>query len=419
MSIWFHIDGRRQIIARCLAGLAAGLAGYAAGSQDGGVHLVPMFPAADDQVRQGFARVINHSRRAGEVRIEAFDDEGVGYGPVTLAMDTVETVHLNSTDLEEGNAAKGLSAGIGSGIGDWRLTLSSGLDVEVLSYIRTPADGFLTSMHDLVPTREDGVHRVAIFNPGSNRDQVSRLRLINPGDQDAEVTITGVDGNGLSPGDDVRLTLAAGGSRTIDARELESGGNGLRGGLGDGAGKWQLAIESDRTIHAMSLLLSPTGHLTNLSTAPAIVDDGVHTVPLFPAASDPLGRQGFVRVINHSGEPGEVTIRAFDDTDRDFGTSQLELNANEIVHFNSDDLEMGSAAKRLTGGTGAGDGGWRLELTSDLEIEVLAYIRTTGDGFLTAMHDTVSGEGDRYRVRHLQSRRERQPGEPPAPGERR
>ena len=50
----------------------------------------------------------------------------------------------------------------------------------------------------------------------------------------------------------------------------------------------------------MSLLESPTGHLTNLSTAPDHGEPGLFTVPLFPAAGDALGRQGFQRVANTS-----------------------------------------------------------------------------------------------------------------------
>ena len=38
--------------------------------------------------------------------------------------------------------------------------------------------------------------------------------------------------------------------------------------IGDGQGKWELAVASDRPLMVMSLLSSPTGHLTNLSTAP-------------------------------------------------------------------------------------------------------------------------------------------------------
>ena len=65
--------------------------------------------------------------------------------------------------------------------------MRSELDVEVYAYLRT-ADGFLTSMHDLVPT-EGGIHQVVVFNPASNRNQVSRLRLVNPNDVDVEVRV--------------------------------------------------------------------------------------------------------------------------------------------------------------------------------------------------------------------------------------
>ena len=262
-----------------------------------------MFPAASDGVRQGFARIVNHSTRSGEVHIEAYDDDGTRFGPVTLDIDADATVHFNSGDLEDGNAAKGLAAGTGPGIGDWWLALSSDLDIEVLSYIRTPGDGFLTSMHDVVPPDANGDYRVAIFNPGSNADQVSRLRLVNAGEQAAEVTITGIDDRGASPGGAVRVSVPAGAARTLAADELESGA-GLPGALGDGTGKWTLRAASDTPVLVMSLLQSPTGHLTNLSTAPGSLDAGVYTVPLFPAASDPFGRQGFVRVDQPLGGGG-------------------------------------------------------------------------------------------------------------------
>ena len=175
-------------------------------------------------------------------------------------------VHFNSDDLEQGSPGKGLSGGTGAGEGDWRLEFTSDLEIEVLSYIRT-GDGFLTSMHDVAPSAGNR-HRVAVFNPGSNRNQESLLRLINPGDGSAKVTITGIDGNGAPGESEITLTIPDGKSRTVGAWDLESGADELDGALGDGAGKWQLLIESDRPVVAMSLLRSPTGHLTNLSTAP-------------------------------------------------------------------------------------------------------------------------------------------------------
>ena len=175
-----------------------------------------------------------------------------------------ETAHFNSDDLEHGNAEKGLSGGVGAGEGAWRLALSSELDIEVLAYVRT-ADGFLTAMHDSVPARRER-HRVPVFNPASNLDQVSRLRVVNASDEDAAVTVTGIDGAGRSPGGEVQFAVAAGSGRSVTAQELETG-DGVDGALGDGAGKWQLVVTADRPVVVMSLLESPTGHLTNLSTA--------------------------------------------------------------------------------------------------------------------------------------------------------
>ena len=232
-----------------------------------GPALVALFPSASDPLyREGFVRVINRSGVAGEVSVEAIDDSGTVLGTAALSIAGGATAHFNSSDLQDGNPEKGLSGGVGSGEGNWRLLLDSELDFEALSYIRTE-DGFLTAMHDVAPL-SDGAYRVVTFNPGSNPHQVSSLRLINPGPQAAAVTITGVDDAGVSPGGAVVVSVAAGGSRTLPASELETGGAGVTGALGDGAGKWRLRVSSDQPIMVMSLLESPTGHLTNLSTAP-------------------------------------------------------------------------------------------------------------------------------------------------------
>ena len=236
-------------------------------------HHIPLFVTASDPLdRQSFVRVINYADEGDEVYIDAFDDEGTDYGPLILTIGANEVFHINSNDLENGNAEKGLDGATGPGQGRWRLELVGGLGIEVLAYLRTD-DGFVTSMHDIVPHTGTGYH-VAFFNPGSNASQVSQLRLVNPGAESAEVSIEGVDGAGESPGTAVELSVPARGARTLSASELESeDGRGealqdLVGALGDGAAKWRLVVKSDQPIQVMSLLASPTGHLTNLSTAP-------------------------------------------------------------------------------------------------------------------------------------------------------
>ena len=382
-------------------------------------HRIALFPAADDAAgRQGFARVVNRSGESGEVRIEAWDDAGVMRGPVTLRLAGNEAVHFNSADLEGGNEAKGLTGATGAGTGQWRLALRSTLELEVLSYIRT-GDGFLTSMHDVAPEGAQG-HRVVIFNPGRNVNQASRLRVVNAGEEEAEVRIEGVDDAGESPGTAVTFTLGAGAARTLGARELERGSaRGLSGALGRGSGKWRLVVSSAQPLRVLSLLSSPTGHLTNLSSVAGESEtEGTHEMAYFPAASrwEGEGVQGFARVVNRTDEPGEVRIEGIDDAGVRRGPVRLTLGANEAVHFNSADLEEGNAGKGLSGGIGTGSGDWRLEVRSTLELEVLSYIRT-GDGFLTGMHD-VAPEGPRGAPGgHLQPGSQRQPGEPAAGGE--
>ena len=375
--------------ASCIALLAIGGVAHAQ-------HAVPLFiakPSTGVAEQQGFVRIVNHDDRTGAVHVVAFDDAGVRRGPIRLALQAGETLHFNSQDLQDGNPAKGMSEGVGAPtVGDWRLEIISTLDIEVLAYVRTH-DGFLTSMHDVAPAAAAGI-QIATFNPASNRRQVSRLRLVNPTTAPAAVQIRGVDDSGRMSGV-VRASVPARAARTFTAQELESGA------FGDGAGKWRLTITADQPVQAMSLLASPTGHLSNLSTAPPSARDETHRVPLFPAAADAGSaarpfRQGFVRIVNRAGA-GVVEIAAFDESPRDRPPISLRMAAGETIHINSDDLERGNAAKGLSAGVGDGVGDWRLELRSALAIEVFAYIRTN-DGFLTSMHDRVAAVGNSHRV---------------------
>ena len=368
-------------------------------------HAVPLLSAAGEpNAGQGFVRLVNYGDIAGDVIIEAFDDAGVRRGPVTLSLGARETRHFNAKDLQDGNAEKGLSGGIGAPTeGAWRLALATRLDVRVLAYMRTD-DGLLTSLHDLAPQR-GGTHRIATFYPGRSQRLASKLRLINPGSESAVVSIRGFDDEGDEGDDVVDLTIAPGAAAMRTAQELEEGG------LGTGQGKWRLEITADRPVWAMSLLDSPTGHRTNLSTVPAnvVTANGVasHQVPLLPpygGAADAstshnrVTRLGFVRVANRSDESAVVTVTAFDE---DESTSHravtLTVAAGKTTQFNSRDLQAGNAAKGLSGGVGVGVGNWRLRLDAEQDIQVLAYVRTS-DGLLASLHDVVPATGNRHEV---------------------
>lgn len=325
----------------------AGAQGASAqGSASLNVHRVPLFMSESNEVQEGFVRVINHSAEAGAVSVFAIDDAGGQFGPVTLSLGAGANQHFNSTDLEFGNAGKGLDTGTGAGQGDWRLRFETELDIEVLAYIRTE-DGFVTSMHDLV---EDEGHcwRVPFFNPASNFRQRSLLRLINDGAAAAAVQLHGKDDASVSPGSTVSLTLAAGTARTLTAVDLESGGDNLTGSLGDGKGKWQIAVTADRAIDVVNILESPTGNLTNLSRANTNAEGRC-----WPA--DPLaGADGSIvehlRPYVENGQTPGVIAAVFDASGvRAIAAAGVRKQGSPEVITARDLVHIGSNTKAMTG----------------------------------------------------------------------
>ena len=277
----------------CAAAPAAANAGPGPSS-----HTLPLVLAAGGEAT-GLVRIINHSHEAGTVRVEAIDDAGARFGPVTLDLAAKHAVHLTSYHIEAGNAGRGLPEGVGDGEGHWRLKLTSALDIEPGAYVRT-SDGLLTSVHDSVVEGGPGRWHVPIFNPGNNRSKVSLLRIVNTSDARATVEIDGVDDQGRPAEDKVLLTLEPRAARAVTALALESGEDGLDGRLGDGAGKWRLDISADQPVRVMNLLRSPTGDLANLSTTTAPEEDiSIH----FVGCAAPQGFHGYLA--RGAGEAGE------------------------------------------------------------------------------------------------------------------
>ena len=230
--------------------------------------VVPFLVAASTSPPWGFVRVENRSDESGSVEIMALDDTGQRFGPVSLSLDAGEVASFTSHHLEEGEAERGLSAGLGDGEGHWRLELDTDLDITARAYARNPEDYVSRIDATVAGVYEDGMHRyeVAFFNPGSNVVKRSVLRLVNPSDTDAEVTVSAVDDDGVTaPEGDVTLTVPAGEARDLGAQALESGGEGFSGSLGDGEGKWRLTVHSDRVLHVLSLVRSREGYLASLS----------------------------------------------------------------------------------------------------------------------------------------------------------
>ena len=254
--------------------LAAFPSAMADGPTHGGVAVPLMLPPGDPH-GQSFVRLTNDHRTApADVRVTAIDDGGNVSGSFAIQLAAGQRFHFNSDDLAYGNADKRIDGvGAPSQGGDWRLSVESSHPVRVQSFVRTN-DGFLTAMHDVLPRHEgEGFQYLyaATFNPASNVERQSRLRLINWGEDDEAIAIDARDDAGTYAGP-VTLTLPAGHSRTLTAVDLEEGGDGLVGTLGDGLGKWSVRVSPDGlqgdlgSIVGQSLLYAASGHVSNLST---------------------------------------------------------------------------------------------------------------------------------------------------------
>jgi hypothetical protein len=352
-------------------------------------------PSSFNSDQQGFVRLMNLENRSGDVSVWGVDASGRrSPGTVSLTLAPYESRQFNSQDIEFGNSSKGLTGNIGTGVGSWTLVIRTDLNVQPLAYVRTP-DGFLTAIHDRVSG--DGVDwLVPIFNPAQNLNQLSRLRVINTNLQAVGVQISGRDDSGRVGQTTVTTTLAPLASIELSSVDMENGnpGKGLLGKLGDGEGKWQLTVSATGRVTVQSLLFDPLGKLTNLSTVADLSQPlpGEHLLWMLPPAANAL-QQGFVRLVNRENRSAEVRVWGIDDDGRrSTGTMTLILAPNESRQFNSQDLENGNPDKGLSGSIGMGSSNWRLMLQSDLDLLPMALIRTP-DGFLTTIHDIVSGNG--------------------------
>lgn len=226
-------------------------------------------PASNTE-QQSQVRVINDTAQSGSVVVSANDD--LGARPLNkfihFDIDAFESKLLTAADLENGNPAKGLFGGFGTGTGRWQVTVSSDLDLKVQNLILTSA-GFLTNLSAVAPKSSRFEANVLTFNPASNTQQRSRLRVINKSDYAGSILIAGFDDVGQSaPGGTALIDIAAHAVVELTAQDLELGNAalGLQGALGDGAGKWRLVLSADVDIEAQSLLETPSGFLTNLSS---------------------------------------------------------------------------------------------------------------------------------------------------------
>ena len=333
---------RRRVAAASL-GVLALVWGAAAAEEN--LRTVPLMLATSEDGREGFVRVINQSDTAGEVMIYARDDAGTEQGPVVLTLAAGRNQGFTAGHLVSGDPDKGLSGSLGPGQGDWRLRMETPLDIEVMAYVRT-SDGFVTSMHDVVPA-EGLCWRVPFFNPGSNWRQRSLLRLANPNDRPVRVEVNGLDDRNNLPGSVVGFEVPPLAAGTISAQALEDGADGLTGGLGDGSGKWQLAVTADAPLTVMSLLETPTGHLANLSR-PASYSGGRCWAATELIGADRSISRYLNELIAQDVSPGLIAAIVDSDGVRAIAAEGVRKAGAAAVMQETDAIHIGSNTKAMT-----------------------------------------------------------------------
>jgi len=115
---------------------------------NGPVAVVYTFNPAGNTTQQSFLRISNTGNVSGPVTITGQDDTGAAAaGSVKLTLAPGQSVQLTSDDLQNGNAAKGLTGALGAGTGKWILTVTGEISgMEVTNLNRNNSSGTVSNL---------------------------------------------------------------------------------------------------------------------------------------------------------------------------------------------------------------------------------------------------------------------------------
>ena len=115
---------------------------------NGPVAVVYTFNPAGNASEQSFLRISNTGGTSGLVTITGKDDNGVAAaGTVSMNLAAGKSVQLTSSDLQNGNAAKGLTGALGAGTGKWVLTVTGQISgMEVTNLNRNNTSGTVSNL---------------------------------------------------------------------------------------------------------------------------------------------------------------------------------------------------------------------------------------------------------------------------------
>ena len=256
------------------------------------------FPSTNNETFEGYLWLSNLTDSSGEVTVTATDDGANTHPPLVLELESRGSLELSASLLEEHNKEEGTDE-LDTPMGDWRLTLTSDLKLEVLTYARTEAL-LLVPMHPVVPSIAN-VHRVPNFRIGEDNPFSSQLRIVNDQEDDAEVKLTA--SNVIPDVEAVSFELELGAGKgyrikpisteeTTSSRD-ESSCEQNECGLALQSGVWELQISSNVAIEVMHLGVTENGQISNLSSQPNLIWRDLIVAPESRCATDPYRRSAY------------------------------------------------------------------------------------------------------------------------------
>ena len=331
--------------------------------------------APDSGLPDGSAvRLINSTDADAEVTIFGVDDgNALAPGRVSIGLAAGAARTVNARELEHG--AVGLAGRLGDGAGDWQLLVFTNAAIEAMTVLDT-ASGPLANLS--AAQAQEG--SVLLFLSAGDALNEGRLRITNRSAA-GEIRVHGVDDSGQSFGP---VTMSIDGRRTVtlSSNDLETGdaAKGLPIGLGSGEGDWRLVLESELNLDVFAYARSQDGVV---SIAHNVAAEGRrrHHVPFFNPAGETL-QQSRLRLVNPSEGTAQIVIQAWDDAGDEApeGAVSLSVAAGASISLSAESLEDG--ARGLSGSFGEGQGGWRLAVEADREIQVMSLVEDTA-GHLT------------------------------------
>jgi subtilisin family serine protease/sugar lactone lactonase YvrE len=346
---------------------------------------VPMFNPASNPNQVSHLRLVNTESDPVSLLIAGIDDSGQpSAGTVTTTLASLAALDLSASDLEFGNAEKGLAGQLGQGTGKWQLRLSATGRIVAQSQLVDP-NGNITNLSTIADDVDHAPgQRTLWFVPAAfDAQHQGFVRLINREARSGQVRVWGIDDTGTTSPGAITLTLAANESRQFNSQDAVFGNasKGLDGSLGVGTGDWRLVIASDLDLQAMAFIRTPDGFLTSMHDVGS-VDGTSLQIPIFNPAQNP-NQVSWLRLINPNGFAVTAMIDGVDDGGvRASGHVSLTLPAHATIEISATDLEAGNPALGLAGSLGDGEGKWALEVTTSAPIKAISLLRDPR-GFVT------------------------------------